>query len=136
MNEATPGYDNAMQTILRFFVFWALNCVTLWIVSKLTPAISFTGIEALLLAGLVFGLVNTFIKPVLLLLTLPLTLVTLGLFILVLNTLILFFVGWIVPGFETSTFWHTLFAAFGVSIVSIVLNAIFAPRLNQVVRKS
>jgi len=123
-----------MQTIIRFLLFWGLNTLALWVASKIMPGIAFKGPEALILAGLAFGVVNTFLKPVLLILTLPITLVTLGLFILVLNALILFFVAWLVPGFEVGTFWQALFAALCISIISIILNAVFrrdaAPRRN------
>lgn len=114
-----------MQTIVRFLLFWGLNTLALWVVSTFLPGIKFADPKALILAGLVFGLVNTFIKPILVILTLPITLITLGLFILVLNTLILFFVGWLVPGFDVGSFWQVLFAALCVSIVSMILNAVF-----------
>jgi putative membrane protein len=111
-----------MQTIFRFLVFWGLNTLMLWVASQLLPGLSFSGPEALLLAGLAFGVFNTFLKPILFILTLPITVVTLGLFVLVLNTLILFLVAWLVPGFTVGTFWQAFFAALFISFFSFLLN--------------
>lgn len=111
-----------MQMLLRFLVFWGLNTLTLWVASRLLPGLAFSGPEALLLAGLAFGIVNAFVKPILFVLTLPITVVTLGLFVLVLNTLILFLVSWLVPGFTVGTFWQAFFAALFISFFSFLLN--------------
>jgi putative membrane protein len=111
-----------MQSVLRFLVFWGINTLVLWVASRLLPGLSFSGPEALLLAALAFGVVNTFLKPVLFILTLPITFVTLGAFVLVLNTLILFLVAWLVPGFAVGTFWQAFFAALFISFFSFLLN--------------
>ena len=71
---------------------WALNAFPLWLATYLFDALKFSGLGSLLLAALLFGLVNAIIRPILVLLTLPLTVVTLGLFILVINALLLMFV--------------------------------------------
>lgn len=112
-----------METLLRFIVFWGLNTLALWLASLLFSGVSFTGPEALLWAGLAFGVVNTLIKPVLFVLTLPITIVTLGFFILVLNALILFGVAWLVPGFSVGSFWQTFFAALFISFFGMLVNA-------------
>ncbi|MCW5624344.1 MAG: phage holin family protein [Burkholderiales bacterium] len=114
-----------MRNILRFLAFWAVNTLVLWIASELLSSIRVDRWQTLLLAGLCFGIVNTFLKPVLFILTLPITVLTLGLFVLVLNTLILFVVAWIVPGFHVGSFWQTFFAALVISILSFVLNLLF-----------
>ncbi|MBI1397455.1 MAG: phage holin family protein [Betaproteobacteria bacterium] len=111
-----------MQGLKRFLVFWGLNVLVLWIASHLLNGLSVDGPQALLLAGLAFGLVNTFLKPILFILTLPITVVTLGLFVLVLNALILFLVAWLVPGFVVGTFWQAVAAALVISILSFILN--------------
>lgn len=112
-----------METVLRFFAFWGLNTLALWLASLLFSGVSFTGPEALLWAGLAFGVINTLLKPVLLILTLPITIVTLGFFILILNALILIGVAWLVPGFSVGTFWQTFFAALFISLFGMVVNA-------------
>ena len=75
-------------------------------------------------SGLVFGLVNSFVKPVLVVLTLPVTILTLGFFLVVLNGLILLLVGWLVPGFGVGSFWQAVGAALLVSVLSFALNLI------------
>jgi putative membrane protein len=94
------------------------------VAAELLPGVSVSGPGPLLLAGLVFGLVNTFVKPVLLVLTLPVTVLTLGLFLLVLNGLMLLLVAWLVPGFGVGSFWQAVGAALLVSILGFVLNLI------------
>lgn len=110
------------SALARFLVFWGLNVIVLWVVSSLLASVRIDGAEALLLAALVFGLVNTFLKPVLVVLTLPITVLSLGFFVLVLNAFILFLVEWLVPGFHVGTFWQTVGAALLISLTSFLLN--------------
>jgi putative membrane protein len=118
----------------RFLIFWGLNALALWVASEVLDSVNVDGPEALLLAALVFGIANTFLKPVLLLLTLPIAVLTLGLFVPVLNALILFFVAWVVPGFGVGTFWQTVGAALFISIFGIVVNLLIG-RGRVVVRR-
>lgn len=111
-----------MQRILAFLVFWGLNTLVLWAASRIMPGVSIDGPESLLLAGLCFGLVNAFLKPVLFILTLPVTVLTLGVFALLLNTAILFLVAWLVPGFTLGTFWQGFVAALFISFASFLIN--------------
>jgi putative membrane protein len=76
------------------------------------------GVFWLLLTALVFGLVNAFVRPVLVLLSLPFTLVTLGLFLLVVNAAMLGLTSWLVPGFDVAGFWPALWGAVVVSVMS------------------
>jgi putative membrane protein len=84
-------------------------------------------------AGLVLGLINAVVRPVLLVLTLPLTLVTLGLFLLVLNALCLWLTSALVKGFTVHGFWAAFFGALIVSVVSWLLNAFLSDRGRLVV---
>ncbi len=104
------------------------NSAALYLASLLIPGIELTGLGPALLAGLVLGLVNAVIRPVLLFLTLPLTLLTLGLFILVLNGLLLQLVAWLVGGFTVSGFWASVFGAIVVGLVSWLLTAFLSDR--------
>ncbi len=70
------------------------------------------------------GIVNTFLKPVLIILTLPLSIVTLGLFVLVINALMLLLVAWLVPGFIVAGFWSGFLAAIFVAVFSFLVNAL------------
>jgi|SRR5450756_1556621 putative membrane protein len=101
---------------------WALNAFPLWLATYLFNGLHFSGLGSLLVAALLFGLVNAIIRPVLVLLTLPLTVVTLGLFILVINALLLMFVAAVVPGFTLGGFWTAFWAAIFIGIVSFVTN--------------
>lgn len=124
MNEPASRRPPSITWLVlqRFLLFWGLNALVLWIATRLLSGVAADGPESLLLAALVFGIVNTFLKPVLVILTLPITVVSLGFFILVLNAGILFFVAWLVPGFTVGTFWQAMGAAFLISVLSFVLN--------------
>jgi putative membrane protein len=100
-----------------------LNAFALYVADYLLDGIRLTGIGSTLIAGLVLGIVNAVIRPVLLLLTLPFTLLTLGLFIFVVNAICLALTAFVVPGFSVSGFWSALAGALIVSIVSWALNA-------------
>ena len=108
-----------MGFLLRLIV----NAAALWVAAQLVPGIVVAGLTPLLLAALVLGLINAIVRPVLVILTLPLTLLTLGLFIFVLNAFCLWLTSRIVPGFEVQTFGSALLGALVVSIVSWILTA-------------
>lgn len=110
--------------VQRFLFFWGLHVLVLWVADALLDSVRFAGPEALLLGGLVFGLVNTFLKPLLLILTLPIAVLSLGLFVLVLNTGLLYLVAWVVPGFTLGTFWPTFGAALLISLTSFAVNVV------------
>ena len=110
--------------LLRFLLFWGVNTLSLWVADGLFEGIAFESPTSLFIAGLVLGIVNVFVKPVLVILTLPLTIVTLGVFVLVINTLMLLLVAWLVPGFAVSGFWAGFFVALFVSVFSFVLNTL------------
>jgi putative membrane protein len=101
-----------------------VNAVALWIAAALVPGIRVGGLVPLVLAGLVLGLVNALVRPVLVVLTLPLTLLTLGLFLLVLNALCVWLTSALVPGFDVAGFWPAFWAALLVSVVSWAVTAL------------
>ena len=108
----------------RFLIRWALNSVALWVVSRIYPGVSFrpdAGLEGILLAGLVLGLANALIRPLLLFFTFPLNLLTLGLFTFVVNALILYLVAALTP-LEVGGFLQALIGAILLSIVSFGLS--------------
>jgi putative membrane protein len=109
---------------MRFLLRVLLNAVAVFLAAQLIPGIGVTGAGAALAAGLVLGLVNAVIRPVLILLTLPVTFLTLGLFIFVVNAICLGLVAWLVPGFTISGFWPALFGAIVISIISWLLSAL------------
>ena len=101
---------------------WILNAIPLWLATLVFNELHFSGLGSLLVAALLFGLVNAVIRPIILLLTLPLTVITLGLFILVINALMLMFVAAVVPGFHLGGFWTAFWAAIFIAIVSFITN--------------
>ena len=109
---------------MNLLLVWLINAVALIAVAYLLPGISVDGFVTALVAALVLGLVNTVIRPILVLLTLPVTLVTLGLFIFVINGLLFWFVGSFISGFVVSGFWWGVFGAIAYSIVSWALSAL------------
>ena len=105
-----------------FLVRWLLNAIPLWLATYIFAGLKFTDLTSLIIAALLFGLVNAVIRPLILLLTLPLTVLTLGLFILVVNALMLMLVAAIVPGFTLGGFWTAFWAAIFIVIVSFITN--------------
>ncbi len=88
---------------MRGFLFrLVITALGLWLAATIVPGVQLKGWGALLAAALVLGIVNAVIRPVILVLTLPLTVLTLGLFILVVNGISLYLVAWLVPGFSLS----------------------------------
>lgn len=109
---------------MRLLLVWLINAAALFALPYLLSSITVDSISAALIAALVLGLINTFIRPLLVLLTLPATLLTLGLFILVINGLLFWFVGSFVSGFHVAGFWPAFFGAILYSIISWALSAL------------
>ena len=110
--------------ILRLLLVWLINTVALVAVAYLMPSISVSSFGAALVAALVLGLINAVVRPVLVLLTLPVTILTLGLFIFVLNGLLFWAVGTWLDGFNVGGFWAGVLGAILFSIVSWLLSAL------------
>lgn len=110
--------------ILRLLLVWLINALALMAVAYLMPSIHVSSFGAALVAALVLGLVNAVVRPVLVLLTLPVTLLTLGLFIFVLNGLLFWMVGTWLEGFEVGGFWSGVLGAILFSLVSWALSAL------------
>jgi putative membrane protein len=104
--------------IARFILRAVMAAAGLWLASYLVPGIEVKGLESLAAAAVLLGLVNAFVRPVVLLLTLPVTLLTLGLFLLVVNAAMLELVAMMLNGFNISNFWAAILGAIVVSIVS------------------
>jgi putative membrane protein len=112
--------------LVRFVLFWAVNTLTLWVAGQVFNSVRFDGWEALLVAGLLFGIVNATLKPILVVLTAPITVLTLGLFLLVINAVMLLLTAWLVPGFHLyGGFWRAVLVALFVSVFSFLINLLF-----------
>ncbi|TMQ26151.1 MAG: phage holin family protein [Candidatus Rokuibacteriota bacterium] len=111
------------------FVLRALvNAATIVVASAIVPGIGVDSAAAALLAGVVLGLINALVRPILVVLTLPLTLVTLGLFLLVLNGICLALTAWLVPGLHVAGFGAAVLGALVISLVSWLLTAFVSDR--------
>jgi putative membrane protein len=112
------------QPLVRFLLFWAINTLSLWVADDVFDTISFATPQSLFIAGLMLGIINVFLKPLLVILTLPLSIITFGLFVLIINALMLLLVAWLVPGFVVTGFWSGFFVAIFVSVFSFILNSV------------
>ena len=108
---------------MKLLIIWALNALALVAVASFVPGIHVDGYATALLAAFLLGLVNALIRPILLLLTLPITLLTLGLFILVINGALFWWVGSSLNGFVVDSFWHGVLGAVLYSIFTWALSA-------------
>ena len=108
---------------MRFLFRLLINVVAILIIAHILPnLIRVDGFLAALIAAVVLGIVNTIIRPILVILTFPLTLLTFGLFLLVINALMLWLVSALLSGFHVNGFWGALFGSILISIVSWLLS--------------
>jgi len=118
---------------MRHFVFrWIVTAVAVFVAAPIVGIDYGGSLGCLLGASLLLGIVNAFVRPVLLLLSIPLILLTLGVFILIINALMLKFVSEIVPCFKVYGFWNAVFGAIIISFVSWILSAFFRGSDGQV----
>ena len=101
-----------------------VNGIAVLIATYLIPGLQVDDAASGFIAGIVLGIVNAIVRPLLILMTLPFTLLTLGLFIFVVNAICLGLVAWLVPGFRISGFWAAFFGALIITLVSWLLNGI------------
>ena len=110
--------------MVRLLVVWLVNTAALIAVAYLMPSVSISSFGAALVAALFLGLVNTVIRPALVLLTLPVTVLTLGLFIFVINGLLFWAAAAFIEGFHVAGFWSAVIGAIVFSIFSWLLSAL------------
>ena len=113
--------------MLRLLVNWILSAVAVWVVAQVVPGVHVNGAVAALIAALVIGFINATLGLVLKVITFPLTLLTLGLFWLVINAVMLELASALVPGFQVHGFLAAFIGAIVLSLVNMVLRAIFSP---------
>lgn len=107
-----------------FLMKWLVMTIAVLAASYVVPGIEVTGFGVALVAALLLGLVNIFIRPLLVILTLPATIMTLGFFLLIINALLLTFVAWLVSGFAVAGFWSALIGSIFISIVSTLTSSL------------
>jgi putative membrane protein len=112
-----------MHSPNSFLLQWLITGLALWAASHVFKGIKFENTQSLVFSALLLGFVNAIIRPVLIFLTFPLTLITFGLFLLVINALMIELVAWMVKGFTVSSFWTALFASIFISLLSFIISA-------------
>jgi putative membrane protein len=113
---------------MRLLITWLINALALLALPYIFTSIHVDGFVTALVAALVLGLINTLIRPLLVLLTLPVTLLTLGLFIFVINGLLFWFAGSFIRGFSVDGFWAGVFGAIVYSLISWALSSLILTR--------
>lgn len=110
----------------RFLITWLSTVIALLITAYFVPGISLSGLVASLVAAIILGLVNAVVRPILIILTLPITLLTLGLFLLVINGISLVIVAALTPGFEIAGFLPAMVGAVVLTLVTWVIQLVVA----------
>jgi len=123
---------SAIQSFLLRAAFASLG---LWLAARLLNGLAFRDAQTLILAALLLGVVNAVVRPLIILLTLPITMVTLGLFLLVVNAGMLGLVAWLVDGFRISSFGTALIASLIVSLCTAIASALTGGVKIQVIRQ-
>ena len=109
---------------MRLLLTWLINALALLAIKYILPSITVDSFVTALIVAVVLGLINTLIRPIFVLLTLPVTILTLGLFLFVINGLLFWAVGSFVPGFHVAGFWAGVFGAIIYSLISWALSAL------------
>lgn len=121
-----------LDNLTGFFIQWGITALSLWVASLVFSGIRFSSTSALVVSALLLGFANAVLRPLLFVLTLPLTMLTLGFFLLVINALMLMLVAKLVGGFKLSGFWTAFFASLFISIFSMVLGSL-APNAEMTI---
>jgi putative membrane protein len=108
---------------MRFLIHWLVIALALWVTAAILPGVNFTSTTALAVGAIILGLINALVRPVLTILTLPITILTLGLFYLLVNGFAFYLAALIVPGFQVAGFGWAVLGAFIVGVISWFVGA-------------
>lgn len=112
-----------------FFIRWVMTTIAVLVAERVVPGIDYTNWQALLVASLMLGFANAFLKPILMLLSLPFLVLTFGFFTILINSLLLWIVGQVVHGFTVTGFWSAFWGSLVISVVTILLKIIQKERV-------
>ena len=115
---------------MKFLIKWFINIIALLVVIHVIAGVSIDNIQTVFVAALILGLLNVFIRPFILILTLPLTIFTFGFFTLIINGFLFYLAAKFVKGFVVAGFWNAFWAALLFSVISSVLNFILTPKIT------
>ena len=115
---------------MRLLLIWLINAMSLLAVAYLFPSVSVASIYVAVITAFLLAIVNTVIRPVLVLITLPINILTLGLFTLVINGMLFWFVASFVEGFRVAGFWPAVWGAFLYSLISTFASWLLVPRVH------
>src|SRR6266478_323982 len=133
--DSNPGLLCLRSMALKLLLVWLINALALLALPYIVPSVQVDSFYTALIAALLLGFVNTLIRPLIVLLTLPATVLTLGLFIFVINGLLFWFVASFVKGFSVAGFWSAFFGAIVYALISWAASAlVFGPPRIVVVR--
>ncbi|MBB4799385.1 putative membrane protein [Brevundimonas bullata] len=111
--------------MIGFIVQAVITALGLWLAAEVVPGVDFTSTGALVAAAVILGLVNAIVRPIMILLTLPLTIVTFGLFLLVVNAAMIGLTAWFLDGFVVNGLWAGIGAAIVTGVVSWIAGSVF-----------
>lgn len=112
-----------LDNLTPFLLHWGITALSLWVASHIFSGIRFAGTSSLIISALLLGFANAIVKPLLIVLTLPLTFLTFGLFLLVINALMILLVSSLVRGFTVASFWTAFFASIFIAVLSFVIGS-------------
>ena len=118
----------------NFLLHWVICIIALVVVVHIVSGVSAANLSTVIVAALVLGLLNAFVRPVLIILTLPLSILSLGLFTLIINGFLFYLAARFVKGFVVTGFWSAFWAALLFSIISFVLNRMLLPAPGEKAR--
>ena len=110
---------------MQILIHWLIATLAVAVTAYVLPGVSVSGFITAAVVALILGLINAFIRPLLIILTLPINILTLGLFTFVINAFLVMLTGWIVPGFSVNGFWWALLFSVVLSLVMMVLYQVF-----------
>lgn len=111
--------------MLRFIIQAVVTALGLWLAAQVVPGVHFTSTGSLVAAAIILGVVNAIVRPIMILLTLPLTIVTFGLFLLVVNAAMIGLTAWFLDGFVVNGLWAGIGAAIVTGVVSWIAGSVF-----------
>lgn len=116
--------------MIRFLIKWFINIIALLVVIHVIAGVSIDNMQTVLVAALILGLLNSVLRPFILILTLPFTIMTLGLFTLFVNGFLFYLAAKFVKGFTVAGFWNAFWAALLFSVISSILSFMLTPKMT------